>query len=173
MTFLRWLIFTIALLYTVSAIFSITIGQDVPYEFRDLRWRRLYFSNMTWMLPVAILATMTVTIRERFGTGRNTFMLVVTMAAAVFALFTMLISISPDFANWADTGSSWELRDNRQVRVAEQVTDLGAMAGGSTRQVKLTPFLGIFNKVEGIDISKLDKRGWVKIIRPGIIKFPE
>ncbi|UYQ94666.1 hypothetical protein MKQ68_06130 [Chitinophaga horti] len=172
MKIFRWTICSLAILYALTATFAITKGQQLPYEFKDAHLRQEYYTNMIWLLPVAILATLVVTVRESFSSGKNTLILVGTLLIAALSVRMLLTQRSPLYANWVDVTVTYEKRDNREIRMAEQLLDVGALGFKGSREVKLSPFLGIFNKVEPVDIEQADKSGWVKVDRAGAVKHP-
>lgn len=158
---LRWLAFSLSLLYILTAFFALTAGESLPYEFRSSAFAFQYHDNMPWMLPVAILATMIVTISSKSSPGINTLVLVVTVVLAVYGAFNAALDNFPRVP-WITT-QSWEHRQDKGVKIVQQYSDMGAMGGRAVRIAKLTPVFLIFNKVERLDAPPANNGEWKMI----------
>lgn len=155
---LRWLAFSLSLLYTLTAFFALTAGESLPYEFRSSAFAFQYHDNMPWMLPVAILATMIVTISSKSSPGTNTLVLVVTVVLGVYGAVNAALDNFPKVP-WVTT-QVWENRQEPGIKVVQQYSNMGAMGGRAERIAKLTPVFLIFNKVERLNALPANNSEW-------------
>ncbi len=161
------------LLFFGVAIYAMTIGQVVPAEFANWSDQHLFYDVILRGLPIAVLLTFIWTIKKERPKKANIAIGVATPILTAGTLFwTFALMFSYGFGAWTNEEIIYENKSNPEITVNKQVWDIGAFGYGGQRTVKLTPFLGLWNLVEGIDTAKIDKNGWTLVKREGDIKSP-
>ena len=161
------------LLFFGIAIYAMTIGQAVPIEFADWHHMHLFYDIILQGLPIAILLTLVWTIKKDRPNKINITIGILTPIIAGAMFFgTIFLMFSYGFGAWVDEEIIYEKKENPSVTINQQLWDIGAFGYGGQRTVKLTPFLRIWNWVEQIDMSEIEKENWTLVQLEGDIKFP-
>ena len=163
----------ITLLFFGVAIFAMTIGQVLPIEFADWRHMHLFYDIILQGLPIAILLTLVWTLKKSTQKRTNIVIGVLTPVIAAGMLFiTIPLIFSFGFGAWVDEAIIYESKENPNVIINQQIWDVGALGYRGQRTVKLTPILGLWNWVENIDTTEINKEKWILVRKEGDIKFP-
>ena len=163
----------ITLLFFGVAIYAMTIGQTVPVEFADWNDQHLFYDVILRGLPIAVLLTFIWTIKKERPRKTNIAIGVATPLLAVGMLFwTFFLMFSYGFGAWINEEVIYENKSNPEMTVNKQIWDIGAFGYGGQRTVKLTPFLGLWNLIERVDTTEIERSDWMLIQREGDIKFP-
>lgn len=123
-------------------------------------------------IPISILLTLFFTVSSKNKKSINLQFIFFTpvisycsfLAASLFALL---------FGNdWVNLSIQYENKSNREETINEQLWDVGALGYGGNRFVKVKPMFGIFEKVNEIDTSQINKDEWTLVNREGDLKMP-
>jgi hypothetical protein len=159
-------IFTRAIFYSALAfigisVFSLTIGQAIPVEFKSWHLAQEYYNIVFGGVPVAVLLTLPGTIKRRHPLIVNTSIIILTIAAAVFSFLVMVsLMFHIGFGAWETTSVLYRNKQNPGITIQKQRFDEGAFGTGGSRIVKLRPFLGCWYIVNRADTATLDKTKW-------------
>ena len=150
------------------ALFSVTIGQIIPFEFINCKlWRNFYDITLEG-LPIVALMTMIWTLKKSKSKSQNTKVVIITILISICTVFlTFLLMFSVGFSTWVNREIIYENIDNPKQTINQQEYDMGALGYGGTRTVKLTPFLGIWNITNPIDTATIDRYEW-KLVQKNI-----
>lgn len=142
----------------------------------SIQLQKDYISGMQNMvvygIPISILLTLFFTVSAKHEKYINLQFIFFTpvisycsfLAASIFALL---------FGNdWVNLFILYEHKSNREETINEQLLDVGALGYGGNRFVQVKPIFGIFEKVNDIDTSQMNKDEWVWVNREGDIKMP-
>jgi membrane protease YdiL (CAAX protease family) len=166
-----WLTITFfALLFTGLVIFSL-----FSLEFRKSNdGNNLYF-YLIFFIPLALLLTMTGTIKKKNSKDKNWGIagLTIFIAIAVFVImFSLLLQVS--FGGWTNEAILYRNNKNKNISINQQIWDVGALGydRGSTRIVELRPIFNYFYQVKKVDTTTLDKSEWTFVNEEGDIHYP-
>lgn len=168
-TIFKWM----TLLFFGIAISAMTFGQLIPIEFADWRHMHLFYDITLQGLPIAVLMTLTWTLKKDRPQKTNIAIGILTPTIAIGIFFlTLFLMFSYGFGAWVDEQIIYENKANPNVTIKKQLWDIGAFGYGGQRTVKLTPILEIWNWVEEIDTTEIQKDNWILVEREENIKFP-
>jgi len=163
----------ITLLFLGISIFSMTIGQIIPIEFADWHNTHLFYDIILQGLPIAILLTLVWTLKKERPNNANITLGILTPIIAGITFFgTLFLMFSFGFGAWTDEQIIYENKEKPEMTINTQLFDIGAFGYGGQRTVQLTPILGIWNWVEPIDTTLLEKEHWNLVQKRGDIKSP-
>ena len=170
---LRWILFILAIIFILVAVFAMTIGQKLPYEFDSKSLASVFYLLIFFGLPIAILLTLLGSIRRRRKSVLNISIGLLTVLLSVGTIYYLYLKmVLFGFGTWVNFNIAYENKANPKIKIVDQRYDVGALGIKGMRTVKLTPFLGIFNRVEWIDTTALNKSEWVLINKEGDVHFP-
>lgn len=165
-------IFRVAILFIVMTIFSLTLGQILPFEFADYRIKHSFYDIIMLGLPIAVLLSLFGTIRKENSKTKNWTFVGLTVLASILSFFLILFLIfTIGFGAWlTETILYRHKTENKEIK--EQLFDVGAFGYGGKRIVETKPFLKYWISVTNIDTTSVDKDQWEYINQQGDIKFP-
>jgi hypothetical protein len=167
------LIFWISLIFLAVALWTLTVGQTLNYEFRNTKVESDFYYYIFTLTPVAILLTLFGTIKKQHDIIRKILTIILTAGLALFCfLFLLNNMFSIGFGAWTTFNIAYENKHNRDQQIREQRYDAGALGYGSTRVVAVKPFAGLFWKITPVDTTKIDKAKWIRLDKEGDVKFP-
>lgn len=142
----------------------------------SIQLQKEYVSGMQNMvvygIPISILLSLFFTVSAKHEKYINLQFIFFTpvisycsfLAASIFSLL---------FGNdWVNLSIMYENKSNREETINEQLWDVGALGYGGNRFVQVKPMFGIFEKVNEIDTSQINKDEWVWVNREGDVKMP-
>ena len=165
-------IFWIAITFIVLTVFSLTIGQILPYEFADYKIQQGFYDTIMQELPIAVLLTLFWTIKRENTKRKNWIFLGLTVLTSVVcfvAEFFLIFSFG--FGVWTTELTIYRhKRENREIK--EQLYDIGAFGYGGRRIVEIKPFLKYWILPTPIDTLTINKNDWELINLQGDINSP-
>jgi hypothetical protein len=169
---IKKIIFWTSLAFIVLTIFSLTIGQKLPYEFADYKVMHSYYDTIMLGFPISIVLTLFGTIKRKNTKTKNWTFISLTVLSSIlaFALMASLI-FKIGFGAWTTEMTLYKHKTENDL-IKEQLFDIGALGYGGHRIVKIKPILKFWILPEPIDTSKIDKNKWVLVNEQGDIKFP-
>jgi hypothetical protein len=167
------LIFWISLIFLAISLWTITIGQTLNYEFRNIKFASNFYNIIFTWTPFTVLLTLFGTIKKRHEVIRKILTVITTAGVTLFTfLFLIGNMFTIGFGLWATTNIAYENKENVQRQIREQQYDAGALGYGNRRIVEVEPFACLFYKVTAIDTAKIDKTQWRLVNKEGSLKFP-
>ncbi|MCZ2357684.1 MAG: hypothetical protein LC115_13505 [Bacteroidia bacterium] len=150
-------IFWTAISFIGLAIFSLTIGQILPYEFADYKIMHKFYDVIMQGLPVAILLTLFKTIKQKKTKTQNLTLLGVTILTSVLSFFVMVNLIFRfAFGDWTTVTTIYRHKtENNEIK--EQWFDVGALGYGGKRIVEIKPILKYWILPTEIDTTTINK----------------
>ena len=166
-------IFLLTIAVIVVTIFTLTVGQWLPIEFRDNKMQRTFYDFVYTTFPLSILLTLSGTIKKKNKRSRNWTIGSVTVLSTVLCYVILVgVMFSIGFGAWTNETILFVKKDNTNISINQQIFDIGALGTGAERTVQLSPFLTYFQKVKIIDTNKIDKAQWTFVNAEGDIHFP-
>lgn len=161
---IRRVIFFAAIAFIIVALFSFTIAQEIPYEFKDPYVSRDFYDVIMGGFPLAILFTLFGTIRDRYSTARKSFTILVTVSTAVLAFFVMIqMLFSVGFAVWSDVATLYKHKTREDTTIRQEVHEYGVFGRGGSRMVIVQPVLWYWYKVKEVDTATIKKNDWILV----------
>ncbi len=161
---LSLVIFWLAVILITVIIFSLTIGQLLPIEFKTHQLHNRYYSFAFTGLPIAILLTIFRTIKKENKRLKNRLL---TIATIILALLSYVAGINTllftGFGAWKNEEILYRNQNNKDITINYQRFDLGALGYGNDRIVQLKPFLLYFQTVKMVKPAKLDEKQWIPV----------
>lgn len=142
----------------------------------SIQLQKEYSSGMQNMvvygIPISILITLFFTLSSKHKKSINLQFIIFTPIIS-FCSFLVATFFALLFGNdWVNLSILYEHKSNREETINEQLWDVGALGYGGNRFVQVKPMFGIFEKVNEIDTSQINKDEWVWVNREGDVKMP-
>lgn len=172
MQVVRKSIFLFAILFIGVTVFSLSVGQILPYEFAESKMMHTFYDVIMQGLPIAILLTLFRTFKKRNTKFKNWAILILTVLASVISFFIMVsLLFRIGFGSWTTLSILYKNNNDNRV-VKEQIFDVGALGYGGRRIVEIKPVLKFWVLPTEVDTTSLDKTKWTFVNEGGDIKFP-
>ncbi|MBW8323927.1 MAG: hypothetical protein K0M50_04100 [Prolixibacteraceae bacterium] len=166
------IIFWIAIAFIVLTVFSLTIGQRLPYEFADYKLQQGFYDTIIQGLPIAFLLTLLWTIKRENTKGKNWIFLGFTVLISGLCFVGELFLIfSFGFGFWTTETTLYRHKTENKV-IKEQRYDIGAFGYGGRRIVEIKPVLKFWILPTPIDTVTINKNEWELTNLQGDINFP-
>jgi uncharacterized membrane protein len=156
------IIFSASLLYLAITIAAFSIGQFIPIEFSDIKYRNLFYDIGFYGIPIATLLTLSGTLKNSDEAKRTVLKVWLTIFASglsIVLLFTYILTLG--FGAWTDQRVKFTNKENKGIRIVEQMYDIGAFGYGGQRTVKTIPLTPWFNYIMLVDTAELDRSDWI------------
>jgi hypothetical protein len=169
---IRKIIFWTAFVFICLTIFSLTIGQILPYEFADYRLKHKFYDVIMQGLPISILLTLFGTIKRNKTKTQNFILFGLTVLTSILSFFIIISLIFRiGFGAWITVTTIYRHK-TKKIEIKEQWFDVGALGYGGQRIVEIKPFLYFWISPTPIDTLTIDKNEWEHVNEQGEIKFP-
>ena len=154
-------IFWLTLMFIALTIYSLTFGQSSSYEFADWRVSRKFYDTIMPGLLIAILLTLTGTIKRTNNKSKNIGIISLTVLTSVVGLFIMTSMIfSVGFLTITNDMTLYRSKTNPAITITLQTIGQGALGADGHRTVQLEPFLKFWNKVTLVVTTTINKSDW-------------
>ncbi len=165
-------VFWSAILFIALTLFSLTIGQKLPYEFANYKLSDSFYDIVMQGLPVAILFTLFGTLKRENTKTKNWTLIGITILVSILSFIIMTtIIFSVGFGTWKTYATIYRHKTENKV-IQEQIYDIGALGYGRHRIVELKPVLKYWVLPTEVDTTKIDKSQWQYLNEEADIKFP-
>ncbi len=166
------ILFWIAISFIALTVFSLTIGQILPYEFANNKIMHGYYDTIMQGLPIAILLTLVETVGKRNSKKKNLIFAIGTIFTSILSFIIMInLMFQIGFGAWTTVTTIY--RNNKENKeIKEQIYDSGALGYKGKRIVEIKPFLKYWILPTATDTSAIDKTEWNLVNEQGDIKFP-
>jgi hypothetical protein len=154
-------IFWLTIVFIAVTIYALTIGQSSNYEFADWRISRTFYDTIMQGLPIAILLTLTGTIKKANDKSKNITLIISTILGSIISFFIIIsLLFSVGFLTITNDFLLFRNKTNPTTIISTQLIGQGAFGSDGQRTVKLEPFLKFWNKTTIIDTATIDKSDW-------------
>lgn len=134
-------IFWLAIVFIIVALYALTFGQSSNIEFADWKLSRLFYDTIIQGLPIAILLTLTGSIKRRNEKSKNINLIVLTIIGSVISFFIMVSMLfSVGFLTITNDTLLYRNKTNPTTTIMVQTIGQGAIGSDRHRAVKLEPF---------------------------------
>lgn len=156
------IIYWMAICFICISIYTLTIAQDLGYEFTDWQLSRIIYDYVMQGLPFAILLTLTGTLKR---TNKNNKIIIALTISASICSFLIIASLvfTIGFLTITNDEMLFKQKSSTNITIMTQTIGQGALGEDGHRIVKLEPFLYFWNKVTIIDTSKINKTEWIPV----------
>jgi hypothetical protein len=155
-------IFWLTILFIIVTVYALTLGQSSSYEFADRKMSQQFYDIIMQGLPIAILLTLTRTIKQTNDKSKNIILIFVTIICAVISFFIMVsLFFSVGFLTIRNDTLLYKHKTNQTKTIITQTIEQGTLGADGHRIVKLEPFLKFWNKTTIIDTTTIDKADWI------------
>ena len=173
LNFIYKTIFWLTIIFIVSTILVLTIGQSLPIEFKDNNIKNNFYNFIFTALPLSLLLTLFGTIKKKNPIGKNWIIGILTILSAGVTFFILVgIMFSVGFGGWTNEKILYRHKTNKNITINQQIFDVGALGYGGHRTAQLTPFLKYLQTIKQIDTNKIDKTYWISANEEGDIHYP-
>ncbi len=164
--------FVVSLLIIFISIFVLILGNKIPLEIINRELQSNVYIYIFFLLNISIFLSLTGTIKQcKSILGKTLVVIATTIFVGVISFYLIKNLFKFGFGNWVTYSILYQhKKDNRQI--LEQIYDIGALGYGEKRIVEIKPILNIWNKIELVDTSKIEKSEWIFVDKQGDIKFP-
>lgn len=169
---IKKIIFWTALVFIGLTIFTLTVGQILPYEFADYKIMHKFYDIIMQGLPIAILLTLFGTFKRKKTKAQNLTFLALTVLSSIISFFIVVsLMFKIGFGAWTTVSTIYRHKTENKV-IKEQLYDVGALGYGGQRIVEIKPVLKYWILPTKIDTMKINKNEWEFVNEQGDIKFP-
>jgi hypothetical protein len=170
---IRRTFFWLTIIFIVSTILALTVGQSLPVEFKDNKVKSDFYYFVFTALPFAFLLTLFGTIKKKYAISKNWTIGILTVLTSGLCFFIVVnIMFSVGFGAWTNEAILFRNKDDKHETINQQIFDVGAFGYGGHRTAKLKPFLNYFQTVSLIDTTKIDKTKWMYVNEEADIHYP-
>jgi hypothetical protein len=162
--YIRLVLFWSSIVFLIVGFYSITIAPGIDIEFTDWRMMHDYYEIIFGGIPIAILMTLTVTLKRSRRAMENFCIVLSTLFMTVLIVMSLVSQMfSIGFSVWENTSTLYVSKSNPEVKINVQRFDAGVLGSGGTRIVKLKPVLKYWNRVTVIDTATINPEEWIFI----------
>lgn len=155
-------IFWLTIVFIVVTFYTLTFGQSSTYEFADWKLSQQFYDTIMQGLPIAILFTLTGTIKRTNNQSKNFTIIVVTIIGSIVSFYLMVSMLfSVNFLPITNHILLYKGRTNQTTIIMTQTIGQGALGADGHRIVKLEPFFYFWNKITIVDTTTIDKADWI------------
>lgn len=155
-------IFWLTIVFIVVTFYTLTFGQSSTYEFADWKLSQQFYDTIMQGLPIAILFTLTGTIKRTNNQSKNFTIIVVTIIGSIVSFYLMVSMLfSVNFLLITNHILLYKGRTNQTTIIMTQTIGQGALGADGHRIVKLEPFFYFWNKITIVDTTTIDKADWI------------
>ena len=172
---LKRTVFILTILFFILLFVGLILFEAFSLEFSNYSYRTTLFLNLTYIIPVALLLTMTGTIKKKNSKKKNSNISSLTIFGSLSIFLIMLIMITKaSWGGWTNETILYRNTKNKNITVNQQIWDVGTLGydRDSRRIVKIRQVLKYFNQVKNIDTTRLDKNEWKLVNEEGDIHYP-
>jgi len=169
-------IFRRTIFYLTILFFLLLIGGLISFsifslEFDNVSYKNEFYFYLSFLIPLAILLTLTGTLHKKNTSNKNWTIGGATISIAVAIFLIMFSLLIQTFGGWRTQSILFRNKKNVNITISEQIWDVGALGydRNSTRIVKLKPVLRYLNQVVLIDTAQLNKTDWIFVNEEGDI----
>lgn len=158
----RKVVLVACILFLAGAFFTITIGQELPYEFKSQGLSNNFYDTIFGGIPISILCTLFYTVRAHSSYLMNIMVVLCTLLATYLSFVIIMgVMFSVGFAVWDEAPYRYRQIQTNTI-VHKQRMELGVFGSGGYRYVIQEPYLHFWNKVTEVDSSYVMTPGWIK-----------
>ncbi len=141
------------------------LGNLVPLEFSNNNSEFIYDSIRFYGIPIAIMLTLTGTIKSKDTSGSIATKIFLTICVSAFSIFIMFMTLFAGMCDWTTDKIFFENKQNSSIKIVQRSFGCGATdSSPATLKVfkvrEITPYL-IW--VTSIDTNKINKDEWKRI----------
>ena len=115
LNFIYKTIFWLTIIFIVSTILVLTIGQSLPTEFKDNKIKNNFYNFIFTALPLSLLLTLFGTIKKKNSIGKNWAIGILTILSAGVTLFILVgIMFSVGFGGWTNEKNIVSTQDKQK-----------------------------------------------------------
>ena len=138
-----------------------------PLEFSKVRYQTIYEKTRFWNLPLAILLTLTGTIKKKDNVTMMAARTGLTIIVSGLIAFILFMSVFANMCDWTEREILFRDRKNPGTRIVQREYGCGAWDSGSPiKKVffirNVAPFLVWATE---IDTAGIDKQRWIRVER--------
>ena len=159
------IVFWTSILLPCFWVLTAILGNFVPLEFSNNYSEFIYDSIRGFGFPIAVMLTMTGTIKSKDKAGIIATKLVLTIVAAAFSFFIIVMTAFAGMCDWTTDKIFFENKQNSSIKIVQRSFGCGATdSSPATLKVfkvsEITPYL-IW--VTSIDTNQINKSEWIRI----------
>ena len=167
MRFVRSFLFWSSIAFLLLFVWTVSFGQWSNLEFRDQELRSDFYNILFDGTPLAVLATLSGTIKKQHTRLRNRLTIFATACAFIVAVWFLLSQMfTLGFSSWTTSEIMYRDRQDSTKQVLRQRFDAGALGYGRERIVVLQPRLFLFSEVHTWDSTQPERAAWQPVFRP-------
>jgi hypothetical protein len=157
-----WLSLAVLFLFLIVPI----IGNTLPLELSDDSLKSRFEEIRLFAVPIAILLTLSGTLKRKDDKGKNILIIVSTVMIAVLSLLGLFASVFMDMCAWNDRKILFVNDSGEKIILRDY--GCGAVDSGSPiyNTVKIKRIAPGLNRVTDVDTSKIDKKIWLRNVTP-------
>ena len=170
---LKRILYWLAIAFIVISLYSYIFAPNIPIQFRDADLSNYYHGILLFAFPIAILLTLFGTLKTEYNHFKILIIITITSLISII-IFTLSLKFVflPGYGHWVDLTVLYRSKKESNIKIANQLYDVGAFGYRGKRTVKIKPFLYLYETAQDIDTTKIDKSQWDYINEEGDFKFP-
>lgn len=159
------ILFRCAIIFIGSILLISALWWLMPIESTNNDINGACYGIIFFSLPIAILLTMSGTIKQSDPAGINGIKIILTLAAAGLSIFFMIMAAFTNMCGWTNHAILFEKKSNSSVKIISRGYGCGAPDSGAPayENFKIHQLPIGFIWVTKIDTNKIVKNDWVRI----------
>ncbi|MFA9213584.1 MAG: hypothetical protein ACEQSR_07020 [Candidatus Methylacidiphilales bacterium] len=165
MQLLLKVIYRIALFMLIFWLGAAVLSSFIPLEFASQNFEHAYYSIRFYGVPIAIVFTLTGTIKKKESWVEIISKIVLTIFACFGSLVIMTMILFGGMCAWTTDKVLFELKNQPTIKIEERSYGCGATDSGPSKLgiFKVRNFTPYFVYATPIDTNEIDKSEWLRI----------
>lgn len=149
-------------------ILTAILGIFLPVEFANEDSRLIIESTRGFSFPIAVLGTLTGTLKRKDTKGDFLIKIVLTIIAAVFSFYIIALYALGNLCSYTTSSVFFENKQNSSIKIVERSFGCGAVDGlpSSLHVHKVREISPYLIWVTNIDTNTINKDEWIRIKNP-------
>ncbi len=141
------------------------LSNFVPLEFASQNVEHSYYSIRFYGVPIAIIFTLTGTLKKKESWGEIISKIVLTIFACLGSLVIMTMMLFGGMCAWTTDKVLFEHKQQSTIKIEKRSFGCGATDSGPSKPgiFKVNNFTPYFRYATPIDTNEIDKNEWLRI----------
>lgn len=146
-------------------ILTAILGNFIPLEFANNDGEFIYDSIRFYGFPIAIMLTLTGTIKSKDTSGIIATKIFLTICVSVFSIFVVVMTLFAGMCDWTTDKVFFENKQNSSIKIVQRSFGCGATdsSPATLKVFKVREFTPYLIWVTSIDSNQINKSEWTRM----------
>ncbi|MCW3070774.1 MAG: hypothetical protein JWO44_664 [Bacteroidetes bacterium] len=159
------IIYRASIVFICVIVATAILGQALPLEFADNESENLYLGICFYGIPLAIVLTLTGTLKQTDTPASATGKIILTLVIAGLSFFVTVIAAFTSMCEWSTHRVCFENKQDPSVKIVEREFGCGVFDSGEPayKLFKVSEFSPYMIWATEADTNKIDKAEWRRV----------